>query len=240
MRWEKITLRAYLLFFFGTYVVVQVITFTECYPFDHYWIVLPDPGASSALSDHSLPELMMLPLPQEAVLRRRFSLSLSAFSALSRMLCSLCCQSPFSSSGSALGNCEYNVPQQQAPVAYGLVSAQRKLQLYALFLFGIFIVAITVVRLPQNWNNATAQVNRTTWASAELLASAIVANAPMLYILNKRRREPLLSGTKGSSRYPANSYPTDDSNVHSKPKDDEFELISAGRDVKASDPPSQF
>lgn len=34
---------AYLAFFFATYVVVQVITFTECNPFDHYWIILPDP-----------------------------------------------------------------------------------------------------------------------------------------------------------------------------------------------------
>lgn len=37
-------MRAYLAFFFATYVVVQVITFTECNPFDHYWQVLPAPG----------------------------------------------------------------------------------------------------------------------------------------------------------------------------------------------------
>lgn len=37
-------MRVYLAFFFATYVVVQVITFTECNPFDHYWQVLPAPG----------------------------------------------------------------------------------------------------------------------------------------------------------------------------------------------------
>lgn len=44
MPWEKITMRAYLAFFLATYVVVQVITFTECNPFNHYWTILPDPG----------------------------------------------------------------------------------------------------------------------------------------------------------------------------------------------------
>lgn len=110
--------------------------------------------------------------------------------------------------------------------------AHRKIQLYALFLFGFFIVAITVVRLPQDWNNATAQVNRTTWASAELLASAIVANAPMLYSLNKRRRSPHSSKVAGANRYPVNSYPVTESATRSKPKEDEFELISDGRNNK--------
>jgi hypothetical protein len=48
-------------------------------------------------------------------------------------------------------------------------------------------VAITIVRLPQNANHATAQVNRTTWASAELLTASFVANAPALYTLCKRK-----------------------------------------------------
>lgn len=30
--------------FAATYAVVQIVTFTECDPFNHYWIVLPDPG----------------------------------------------------------------------------------------------------------------------------------------------------------------------------------------------------
>jgi hypothetical protein len=83
----------------------------------------------------------------------------------------------------------------------------RKSQLYFLFSLGFFIgeyrharrslpcidkatVAITIVRLPQNANHATAQVNRTTWASAELLTASFVANAPALYTLCKRKEEP--------------------------------------------------
>lgn len=48
-------------------------------------------------------------------------------------------------------------------------------------------VAITVIRLPQNTSHATAQVNRTTWASTELLTSAIVVNAPAIYSLSPRK-----------------------------------------------------
>ncbi|KAK4695472.1 hypothetical protein P7C71_g2286, partial [Lecanoromycetidae sp. Uapishka_2] len=136
--WEKITMRVYLAFFFGAYVVVQVITFTECNPFDHYWQVLPAP------------------------------------------------------------------------------------------------VAITVVRLPQNWNNATAQVNRTTWASAELLSSAIVANAPTFYSLNMKRREKNSSKHLGSGQYSSNHYPISDPSGRSKAQaqDDEFQLMSYDRDGK--------
>ena len=35
---------SYTSIFAATYVAVQVVTFTECDPFNHYWIVLPDPG----------------------------------------------------------------------------------------------------------------------------------------------------------------------------------------------------
>jgi hypothetical protein len=64
-----------------------------------------------------------------------------------------------------------------------------KYQLAILFAVGLFIVAITIARLPQNARNPTAQVNRTTWASIELLAAAIVANAPVLYGLLKGQRQ---------------------------------------------------
>ncbi|PNS21588.1 hypothetical protein CAC42_947 [Sphaceloma murrayae] len=56
-----------------------------------------------------------------------------------------------------------------------------KLRLYALCTLGLFIIAITVIRLPINALNATVQANRTTWASTELLAAAIAVNAPTLY-----------------------------------------------------------
>jgi hypothetical protein len=58
---------------------------------------------------------------------------------------------------------------------------RTKLRLYSLCSLGIFIIAITIIRLPINAINATVQANRTTWASTELLAAAIVVNAPILY-----------------------------------------------------------
>lgn len=67
---------------------------------------------------------------------------------------------------------------------------RRKVQLYVLFTLGIFIIVITIVRLPINSIHIDSQVSRTTWASTELLAAAIVVNAPSLYGLwNKRRRD---------------------------------------------------
>jgi hypothetical protein len=35
---------SYIGIFAATYVTVQIVTFTECDPFRHYWMVLPDPG----------------------------------------------------------------------------------------------------------------------------------------------------------------------------------------------------
>ncbi|KAL7898160.1 hypothetical protein HDV63DRAFT_32185 [Trichoderma sp. SZMC 28014] len=66
----------------------------------------------------------------------------------------------------------------------------RKAQLIVLFTLGIFIILITIIRLPINSQNAASQVNRTTWASTELLTAAIVVNAPTLYSFwNKGRGE---------------------------------------------------
>jgi hypothetical protein len=44
LRWEKATMVSYIGIFAATYVTVQIVTFTECDPFNHYWMVLPDPG----------------------------------------------------------------------------------------------------------------------------------------------------------------------------------------------------
>lgn len=75
----------------------------------------------------------------------------------------------------------------------------RKLQLSCLFALGFFIVAITIIRLPQNASNSTAQVNRTTWASTELLAAAIVANAPVIYGFWRGSREASQYNSRESS-----------------------------------------
>lgn len=50
LRWEKATMISYIGIFAATYVTVQIVTFTECDPFNHYWMVLPDPGISFPLS----------------------------------------------------------------------------------------------------------------------------------------------------------------------------------------------
>lgn len=66
---------------------------------------------------------------------------------------------------------------------------RTKLRLYTLCALGLFIVAITVIRLPINSLNASVQANRTIWASTELLAAAIAVNAPILYgAINHWRR----------------------------------------------------
>jgi hypothetical protein len=49
LRWEKVTMISYIGIFAATYVTVQIVTFTECDPFKHYWIVLPDPGMPFSL-----------------------------------------------------------------------------------------------------------------------------------------------------------------------------------------------
>ncbi|UKZ76318.1 hypothetical protein TrVFT333_004020 [Trichoderma virens FT-333] len=77
------------------------------------------------------------------------------------------------------------------PIIFKLkVPMARKAQLLGLFTLGIFIIAITVIRLPINSSHPYSQVNRTTWASTELLTAAIVVNAPTLYSFwNKRQRD---------------------------------------------------
>lgn len=83
---------------------------------------------------------------------------------------------------------------------------QRKAQLSSLFILGIFVIAITVIRLPINSSNISSQVNRSTWASVELLTAAIVVNASTLFSLwNKNRKEKsqesLAGGTGVTPRY---------------------------------------
>lgn len=79
---------------------------------------------------------------------------------------------------------------------------RRKAQLYTLFTLGLFIISITIIRLPINSKHKDSQINRTTWASTELLTSALVVNAPTLYGLwNKRRKDRSAASSKGKG-YP--------------------------------------
>ncbi|OQD93837.1 hypothetical protein PENVUL_c169G05256 [Penicillium vulpinum] len=157
LRWEKPTMISYIGIFAATYVAVQTVTFTECDPFNHYWIVLPDPGK--------------------------------------------CCQAQLQLIVLGVLNVVTDVMLIALPIPI-LVMVKRsnveKLQLAILFAVGLFIVAITIARLPQNVKNYSAQVNRTTWASVELLAAAIVANAPVLYGLLKGQRQKSKEAASGA------------------------------------------
>ncbi|KAL9573141.1 hypothetical protein ACKAV7_002826 [Fusarium commune] len=148
LRYQKTIMYSFLLVFFGTYVAVQVTTFSECVPFHLYWQVVPDPGTCSKAQ---------LQLIVVGVLNIVTDVMLLA------------------------------VP---IPLFFSLkTSWKRKLKLYVLFTLGIFIVAITVIRLPINAMNKDSQVNRTTWASTELLTATIVVNAPTLYgFWNKKKQ----------------------------------------------------
>lgn len=65
---------------------------------------------------------------------------------------------------------------------------RKKAQIVALFALGVFIIAITLIRLPINSSHGLSQDNRTTWMATELVTSAIVVNAPAIYGLwNKKR-----------------------------------------------------
>ncbi|KAJ5497821.1 hypothetical protein N7453_006872 [Penicillium expansum] len=157
LRWEKVTMISYIGIFAVTYIVVQIVTFTECDPFNHYWIVLPDPG--------------------------------------------ICCQAQLQLIVLGVLNIITDVMLIALPIPVLVIvkrSVVEKIQLAILFAVGLFIVAITIVRLPQNAKNSTAQVNRTTWASVELLAAAIVANAPVLYGLLKGQKKKSKQATSGA------------------------------------------
>lgn len=68
------------------------------------------------------------------------------------------------------------------PTLLSLQTALRtKVPVCVLCALGLFIVAITIIRLPINALHASVQSNRTIWASTELLAAAIAAHAPTIY-----------------------------------------------------------
>ncbi|KAJ5280480.1 hypothetical protein N7478_005852 [Penicillium angulare] len=156
LRWEKITMISYIGIFAATYATVQIVTFTECDPFNHYWMVLPDPGT--------------------------------------------CCQAQLQLIVLGVLNIVTDLMLIALPIPILVLvkrSTVEKFQLAVLFAVGFFIVAITIARLPLNAENSTAQVSRTTWASIELLAAAIVANAPVLYGLFKGHRQRSRYATSG-------------------------------------------
>lgn len=90
-----------------------------------------------------------------------------------------------------------------------LVSLQTpwrtKMRLYILCALGLFIIAVTAIRLPINTEHAAVQANRSIWASTELLTAAIVVNAPPLYGAFNNWRRGLKSGMYASNSHHVNS-----------------------------------
>lgn len=106
---------------------------------------------------------------------------------------------------------------------------RTKLRLFTICALGLFIIAITIIRLPINALHATVQANRTTWASTELLAAAIAVNAPVLYggINHWQRRSK--NETNGSNSRPGifkNSYLARSSEGRTDFHDDEGPILN--------------
>ncbi|KAI5846076.1 hypothetical protein BZA05DRAFT_406894 [Tricharina praecox] len=62
---------------------------------------------------------------------------------------------------------------------------RTKIQIATLFSLGVFVMIITIIRLPFVVRNQALQQWRTLFANFEILASCIVANAPVLYRIIK-------------------------------------------------------
>ena len=181
---EKVTTYSFLAVFFATYVACQVSTFIECRPIHLYWQVVPDPGMSMVLSSPSCQSS-----------RLTFSRPGS------------CAQAQVQLVVVGVTNIITDVMLLILPLPLVLrmkAAWKLKVQLCCLFLLGSFIIAITIIRLPINSLNKDSQVNRSTWASTELLAAAVVVNAPTLYgMWNKNRQSKSGNsyGTGGLSNY---------------------------------------
>jgi hypothetical protein len=152
--WADKCMKLYWAILAATYVVIQVVTFTDCRPLHLYWQVVPNPGTCS----QALGQLIIL----------------GALNIVTDLMLII-------------------LPM---PTLWSIQrSLVERLRLVGLFSIGFFLVAITVVRLPLNFANGTAQVNRTTWASVESFGAAFVANVPTLFTL-RRKTLNLSSGTR--------------------------------------------
>ncbi|KAL3421209.1 hypothetical protein PVAG01_07654 [Phlyctema vagabunda] len=78
------------------------------------------------------------------------------------------------------------------------LSSVTRLRIIGLFSLGIFVVIVTLIRLPLNLKNSNSQVSRTILASAEILAAAGVANIPTLYALRRRSSHEIHDGSDRS------------------------------------------
>jgi hypothetical protein len=69
-----------------------------------------------------------------------------------------------------------------------LLTILRRLRVMALFSIGIFLVAISVIRIVQG-KDSRVQRGHTLWASLEILLAVVVAVTPTIYALAHGRHE---------------------------------------------------
>ncbi|KAI9682540.1 MAG: hypothetical protein M1829_000333 [Trizodia sp. TS-e1964] len=140
IKWERVILRTYWSILALSYIVVLVVSLSECKPFERYWQVVPDPGTCAKATlqlftyaaFNMFTDLLLIALPVRVLI------------------------------------------QVKRPLL-------QKLQLGVLFSAGFFLIAITGIRLYENFDTGIAQVDRATWASAECLVASFVANTPVIY-----------------------------------------------------------
>lgn len=82
-----------------------------------------------------------------------------------------------------------------------VLTCYRRLRVLALFSIGIFLVAISIIRMVQG-QNSRVQRGHTLWASLEILLAVIVAVTPTIYALAKGRHENDTLDKTHASEYP--------------------------------------
>jgi hypothetical protein len=171
--WTEKVINIYWAILAATYVVIQVVTFTDCRPLYLYWQVVPNAGSCPS---HCPPQACDSPKVGTCSQALGQLIILGALNIFTDILLIV-------------------LPMPT------LLSIQRslpaRLRLASLFSLGLFLVAVTVIRLPLNFANGSAQVNRTTWASVEAFTAAFVANVPTLYTLRRRAPDPLSGNRTG-------------------------------------------
>ena len=176
-------------------MVIQVVTFTDCRPLHLYWQVEPDPGTQAPCPSFSQLKIQGLTLVRRFVLtsprpahrprctqhRHRYYAHWAAHAELdvgSKVFPGVSAYHSF-------------IPRPTAHRSYSLLTLDSKLRLIALFSLGVFLVIITIVRLPINFSHGFQQVNRTTWASVSHTTSKC-SNMRLKLTSHLRRLNPSL------------------------------------------------
>ena len=92
---------------------------------------------------------------------------------------------------------------------------KTKLQLCCIFLIGLFVITISMIRMIVVLQNITL-VNKLLWAALESFSATIVANAPIIYCLYKVGRDRAHNSTFRSAKTFCNGPNNDISGVRTQ------------------------